>query len=149
VDRRIDRLMDLPVWIESVLKAKSKSSKEESKPGAAKEGERNDAVFRFLVDQRKNGLDEESLLIKGRSFNTEYCVPPLTDEEVARIAASGCQVSGWWAKPYPAKKLDVVVSDRREQDMYRYSDADVDRLPDWMAVLAANLCLDAKGIPTE
>jgi len=57
-------------------------------PERIREGTRNDTLHRYGCSLRAHGWDYAEILEELRRVNAERCVPPLSDDEVRKIAAS-------------------------------------------------------------
>ena len=72
-------------------------------PERVSEGGRNNAVLRHVGHLRGNGVAEILILGLARNFNAAKCVPPLDDDEVARIvktyASQGNPDPDDWPEP--------------------------------------------------
>lgn len=80
---------DLPKWLfELLCSTAKKSSSKSGKAKTFKEGGRNDALTSHAGRMRHGGLSENVIRAALLELNRETCTPPLSDEEVGKIATS-------------------------------------------------------------
>lgn len=73
-------------------------------PERVSEGQRNEAVLRYVGSLRGKGVDEATILQAALDFNRCRCIPPLDDSEVADIAGRYERKQfqlGDWLEPKP------------------------------------------------
>lgn len=82
-------IADVPPRMLAVIrKAKSKEKVEGGGDGPIKKGKRNDRLAAIAGSLRRQGLDAEMIDTILQQVNDEYCDPPLSEDEVGRIAQS-------------------------------------------------------------
>ena len=100
----IDELAPVPDWVPGLLEKASGTNG--SAPPVAEHitaGARNAELTSFAGTMRRRGADESTILAALRDMNATKCMPPLPDDEVARIAAS---VARYPPKDAPKPKRD-------------------------------------------
>ena len=97
VPRRAD-IAPLPTWLAALVtdarrtqKANHALPEEEKRAVIYAAGGRNDALFRIAGSMRARGMAEEAILSALVAENAAHCMPPLGEDEVARIAASAAR----------------------------------------------------------
>ena len=78
-----------------------------SEGGTIPEGERNDALIREGGRLRAVGMDEAGILEGLRSMNRKRCIPPLADDEVAKIAESAARYPAGASTPGKRPRTDA------------------------------------------
>ncbi len=106
------QISPLPEWLLNILQAiPTEEEKTQGKKGHTKDkkstssagkdipdGARNDTLFREACKLRQKGLEEDEILERIRELN-ETCSPPLSDDELERIAASAGRYEPGDSKP--------------------------------------------------
>lgn len=81
----------LPAWVLALAGRKRTPGKRAAgAPATFPEGGRNDGLYKLACSLRAKGLEHNEILPALLAANTERCVPPLDDVEVAKIVASAC-----------------------------------------------------------
>jgi putative DNA primase/helicase len=110
-------LAAIPEWLFELIQTKSEASEE---PGTAMEadkilvGQRNNALASLAGSMRRKGLSEAAIEAALLTENLSRCEPPLSDEEVGKIARSIGRYD-----PGPAIKANTPPS---TQAQFRYTE---------------------------
>ncbi|MBT4497333.1 MAG: DUF3987 domain-containing protein [Gemmatimonadetes bacterium] len=87
------QIADWPNWLLEALQTASGNGKEPA-PAVGDEipgGERNATLMSLAGSMRRRGMGEEEILAALLTTNQNRCRPPLSDDEVGRVAASVCR----------------------------------------------------------
>lgn len=91
------------------------------------EGKRNETVFAFAADLRRQGLDKEVILPILELYNDAYCSPPLPQTELRNITRSVCLYTKGDKIPFYARDISHDFSDlgeykkkESEEDLYKW-----------------------------
>lgn len=80
-------LAELPSWLAGLV-AEEPRGTGSSSPGPVPAGRRNDTLFRLACAMRRQGA-EEATIYAALSARNRDCEPPLGEDEIRRLAASG------------------------------------------------------------
>lgn len=87
----LDALPLLPEWVADRL-AEERVSIPAEVPDVINEGQRDDVLISLAGSMRRRGMSEAGMLAALRAENETRCRPPLSDEQVSKIAKSA---AGW------------------------------------------------------
>ena len=97
----------MPEWLVNILAEKPEAPERSVSVigGDIPEGGRNNTLFRMACLLRRIGMEAETILDVLQSHNQTSCTPPLSEEEVGRIADSACRYE---PEPDSAMYTDVT-----------------------------------------
>jgi hypothetical protein len=120
-------LPEPPAWvIEELRKGQPASNVLHLNPnGKIPEGARNETLFRMASRLRRMGLDAEEISAAVRAINIKRCTKPISDREVALIAASAERYKPEEQVAAPAAKIVLrhiadIVAEKRESNWLIY-----------------------------
>lgn len=101
------KLLVPPAWLIELLRAPAAYCRREQLGGVIPEGRRNATLARLAGAMRRVGMTEVEILDALCRVNADRCIPPLSTEEVERIARS---ISRYQATADPTRRGPAVVA---------------------------------------